>query len=83
MPTEAVLGYAETLWPEYRKKIKKHVPSPLSPAGAIAAVGQASRASPIPRPNLRCIIGGGYGQQDRELFKEFLKSTATGTPRPR
>ena len=82
MPTEAVLGYAETLWPEYRKKIEDTYVPPVA-CGRYCCGWAGFQGLPDSAPNLRCIIGGGYGQQDRELFKEFLKSTAAGTSRPR
>ncbi|MGE3843460.1 MAG: hypothetical protein AB7I50_17955 [Vicinamibacterales bacterium] len=70
LPKEAVLGYAETLWPEYRKKIKdSYTPPDVCARYCCGWAGfQGLNDS---APGLRCIIGGGYGLQDEVLLKEM------------
>ena len=62
IPVEAVLGGAETMYPEYRKKLKdKYVPPPICSRYCCGwAGGGAGNAA----PGLQCITGGS-GVQDR------------------
>jgi hypothetical protein len=68
IPREAALGYAETTYPEYRRKLQSTYKAPNRCTryccGWLGFMGLPDSA-----PNLSCIIGGGYGQQDRELLK--------------
>ena len=68
IPQDAAMGHAETLYPEYRKKLK----------GTYKAPAQCTRyccgwlgfeGLPDSAPGLKCIIGGGYGALDQEISK--------------
>lgn len=74
IPPEAALGYAETLYPEYRKKMKDTYVAPAS-CGRYCCGWLGFEGLPASAPGLRCVIGGGYGAQDQEILKS---SGATG-----
>ena len=60
LPKEAAMGYAETLYPEYRKTIKSTYRPPAECSSAdrgIAADGSSGRL-PGGAPNLTCNDGG-------------------------
>jgi hypothetical protein len=68
IPQDAAMGHAETLYPEYRKKMR----------GTYKAPAQCTRyccgwlgfeGLPDSAPGLKCIIGGGYGALDKEVAK--------------
>ena len=62
------MGHAETLYPEYRKKLRETYRTPAECrrycCGWLGFEGEPDSA-----PNLRCIIGGGTGHQDQEILK--------------
>jgi hypothetical protein len=68
IPQEAAMGYAETIYPEYRKKLQSTYKAPERCAryccGWLGFEGLPDSA-----PGLKCIIGGGYGAQDQEILK--------------
>lgn len=74
LPHEAVLGYAETLYPEYRNRIRDTYKPPTACTryccGWAGFQGLNDSA-----PGLRCIIGGGYGRQDQELLNSVAPTS--------
>jgi hypothetical protein len=69
IPREAALGFAETTYPEYRRKLRATYKPPAACTryccGWLGFMGLPDSA-----PELRCIIGGGYGAMDQEILKE-------------
>lgn len=76
IPQEAVLGYAETLYPEFRKKMKDSYKAPVA-CGRYCCGWAGFQGLNDSAPGLRCIIGGGYGRQDEELLKSLAPPTAS------
>lgn len=69
IPQDAVMGHAETLYPEYRRTL----------AGSYKAPAQCTRyccgwlgfeGLPDSAPGLKCIIGGGYSAQDKDILRD-------------
>jgi hypothetical protein len=70
IPQEAAMGYAETLYPEYRKKLKATYKAP-DRCTRYCCGWLGFEGLPASAPGLRCIIGGGYSAQDQELLKSI------------
>ncbi|MEQ1907916.1 MAG: hypothetical protein ABMA15_03790 [Vicinamibacterales bacterium] len=68
VPVEATLGYAETTYPEYRKKLKDTYKAPAA-CGRYCCGWAGFQGLVDSAPTLSCIIGGGYGPQDQQLLK--------------
>ena len=68
IPQEAAMGHAVTLYPEYRRTLRNSYKRPTQCTryccGWLGFEGEPDSA-----PNLKCIIGGGTGEQDREVLK--------------
>lgn len=68
IPQEAAMGHAHTLYPEYRRMLKATYKAPTQCTryccGWLGFEGEPDSA-----PGLKCIIGGGTGEQDREILK--------------
>ena len=72
IPQEAAMGYAETLYPEYRKKLKTTYKAP-DRCTRYCCGWLGFEGLPASAPGLRCIVGGGYSGQDQELLKAIGK----------
>jgi len=57
IPQEAVLGYPETLYPEYRKKLKDTYKAPIQ-CGRYCCGWLGFQGGPDSAPGLSCIVGG-------------------------
>ena len=68
IPREAALGYAETTYPEYRKKLQA-IYQPPTQCTRYCCGWLGFQGLPDSAPNLTCIIGGGFGPLDQELLK--------------
>ena len=55
VPQEAAMGYAETLYPEYRKKLKDTYTAPSSCGRYCCGWLSVAGGSANPAPNLKCI----------------------------
>lgn len=75
VPREAALGYAETTYPEYRKKTQATYQAPTQ-CTRYCCGWLGFQGLPDSAPGLKCIIGGGYGAQDQELLKSSAAQTA-------
>lgn len=58
LPAEAVLGYAETTYPEYRKKLKNVYTLPAACDRYCCGWIAISSGSVFPAPGLTCVAGG-------------------------
>jgi hypothetical protein len=58
LPREAVLGHAETLYPEYRKKLKDSYVLPAACGRYCCGWIPIASGSVVPAPGLTCITGG-------------------------
>ena len=70
IPQDAAMGHAETLYPEYRKKLKATYTAPAQ-CTRYCCGWLGFEGLPDSAPGLKCIIGGGYGAQDQEILKEI------------
>jgi hypothetical protein len=70
IPQEAAMGHAETLYPEYRKKLRATYKAPER-CTRYCCGWLGFEGLPDSAPGLRCIIGGGYGALDQQLLKEY------------
>ena len=67
IPQDAAMGHAETLYPEYRKKLKATYTAPAQ-CTRYCCGWLGFEGLPDSAPGLKCIIGGGYGAQDKEIL---------------
>ena len=56
IPQEAAMGYAETLYPEYRKKIQGSYKAPVSCGRYCCGWLSVASGSANPAPNIKCTI---------------------------
>ena len=68
IPQEAAMGHAESLYPEYRKKLKASYKIPAQ-CTRYCCGWLGFEGLPDSAPGLKCIIGGGYGAQDQEILE--------------
>jgi len=66
IPKEAALGYAESLYPEYRKKLRSTYKAPVS-CDRYCCGWVERQGLPGAAPGLSCVDGG---QSSKQLFKE-------------
>ena len=68
IPQDAAMGHAETLYPEYRKKLRATYKAPAQ-CTRYCCGWLGFEGLPDSAPGLECIIGGGYSAQDQEILK--------------
>ena len=70
IPQDAAMGHAETLYPEYRKKLRATYKAPAQ-CTRYCCGWLGFEGLPDSAPGLKCIIGGGYGAQDQEVLRSI------------